>query len=77
MADKGYTISMQPETTISADGFITGEQAIGITSTPSHNRYLQWAVRDLTLEGGDHVYGTLSGNYKVSHVVTSALRQVL
>ena len=68
---------MQPETTISADGFITGEQAIGITSTPSHNRYLQWAVRDLTLEGGDHVYGTLSGNYKVSHVVTSALRQVL
>ena len=66
VADKGYTISMQPETTISADGFITGEQAIGITSTPSHNRYLQWAVRDLTLEGGDHVYGTLSGNYKIS-----------
>lgn len=66
VADKGYTISMQPETTISADGFITGEQAIGISSTPSHNRYLQWAVRDLTLEGGDHVYGTLSGNYKIS-----------
>jgi hypothetical protein len=66
VADKGYTISMQPGTTISADGFITGEQAIGITSTPSHNRYLQWAVRDLTLEGGDHVYGTLSGNYKIS-----------
>ena len=66
MADKGYTISMQPETTISADGFITGEQAIGITSTPSHNRYLQWAVRDLTLEGGDHVYGTLGANVKIS-----------
>lgn len=66
VADKGYTISMQSGTTIAADGFITGEHALGITSTPSHNRYLQWATGDLTLEDGDHVYGTLGGNYKVS-----------
>jgi hypothetical protein len=63
VADKGYT--MQTQTTILADGFITGDD-FSISSTPSHNRYLQWAIGDLTLEDGDQVYGTLGGKYKVS-----------
>lgn len=64
VADKGYTMQ-QPQTTISVDGFITGDD-FSISSTPSHNRYLQWATGDLTLEDGDQVYGTLGGQYKVS-----------
>lgn len=63
VADKGYT--MQTQTTILADGFITGDD-FSISSTPSHNRYLQWAIGDLTLEDGDQVYGTLGGQYRVS-----------
>ena len=62
VADHGYTVSMPA---IEADAFFTGDDAISISSTPSHNRYLQWATGNLTLEDGDHVYGTLSGNYKV------------
>ena len=63
VADQGYTFSMP---TIEADAFLTGDAAISFGSTSSHNRYLQWAAADLTLQNGDHVYGTLAGNYKVS-----------
>ena len=61
IADKGYTISMPA---IEADAFLTGGISFG--STSSHNRYLQWAAANLELKDGDHVYGTLSGNYKVT-----------
>ena len=63
IADQGYTISM---TAIEADAFLTGDAAISFGSTSSHHRYLQWAAGNLTLEDGDHVYGTLGGNYKIS-----------
>lgn len=63
IADKGYTITM-PD--IVANAYLTDGVAISTSSTPSHNRYLQWAVGNLPLENGDRVYGTLSGNYQIS-----------
>ena len=63
IADQGYTISMPA---IEADAFLTGDAAISFGSTSSHHRYLQWAAGNLELKDGDHVYGTLSGNYKVT-----------
>ena len=65
IAGQGYTISMPA---IEADTFLTGDNAISISSdssTLNHNRYLQWANGNLTLQDGDIVYGTLAGNYKV------------
>ena len=64
IADKGYRISISMPT-IEADAFLTGDDAISISSSLSQNRYLQWATDSLTLEDGDHVYGLLADNYKV------------
>ena len=67
IADKGYTVTMP---TIVANAYLTGGDAISISSTPSHKRYLQWATSDLTygdaLVNNDIVTGTLAGNYEVS-----------
>ena len=64
VAEYGYNITMPAA--IEADAFLTGENAVRFGSTSSHNKYLQWAITGTTLENGDHVYGTLAGNYKVS-----------
>lgn len=63
VGDIGYTISMPA---IEAGAFLTGDAAISISSTPNHNRYLQWAAFDLTLDNNDIVTGTLDWPLKVS-----------
>ena len=62
IAHEGYTATIP---TIAADGFITGENAIAISST-SNNVYLDWLTSDYEAADGQTLKGTLNGNYKIS-----------
>ena len=62
IAHVGYTTTIP---TIAADGFITGNAAVSI-STLSNNVYLDWLTSDYTATDGQTLNGTLNGNYKVS-----------
>lgn len=62
IAHVGYTVDIP---NIEADGFITGENAIEI-STPSNIVYLDWLTSDYTATNGQTLTGTLGGNYKIS-----------
>ena len=62
IAHVGYTTTIP---TIAADGFITGDAAISI-STTNNNVYLDWLTSDYTATDGQTLNGTLNGNYQVS-----------
>ena len=62
IAHVGYTTTIP---TIAADGFITGDAAIRI-STTNNNVYLDWLTSDYTATDGQTLNGTLNGNYQVS-----------
>ena len=62
IAHVGYTTTIPA---IAADGFITGDAAISI-STLSNIVYLDWLTGNYTATNGKILTGTLSGNYKIS-----------
>ncbi len=62
IAHVGYTATIP---TIAADGFITGDAAVSI-STTNNNVYLDWLTSDYTATDGQTLKGTLNGNYQVS-----------
>lgn len=62
IAHVGYTATIP---TIAADGFITGDAAVSI-STTNNNVYLDWLTSDYTATDGQTLNGTLNGNYQVS-----------
>jgi len=62
IAHVGYTTTIP---TIAADGFITGNAAVSI-STQSNIVYLDWLTSDYTATDGQTLNGTLNGNYQVS-----------
>ena len=62
IAHVGYTTTIPA---IAADGFITGDAAISI-STTNNNVYLDWLTSDYTATDGQTLNGTLNGNYQVS-----------
>ena len=62
IAHVGYTTTIP---TIEADAFITGEDAVSI-STQSNIVYLDWLTSDYTATDGQTLNGTLNGNYQVS-----------
>ena len=62
IAHVGYTTTIP---TIAADGFITGDAAISI-STLSNIVYLDWLTEDYTATDGKILTGTLAGDYKIN-----------
>jgi hypothetical protein len=62
IAHVGYTTTIP---TIAADGFITGDAAVSI-STPSDIIYLDWLTGNYTATYGKILTGTLAANVKVS-----------
>ena len=63
IAHVGYTTTIPA---IEADGFITGGDAIEISTTPSNIIYLQWLTTNYTATNGQTLTGTLGGDYKIN-----------
>ena len=62
IAHVGYTTTIP---TIAADGFVTGDAAISI-STLSNIVYLDWLTGDYTATDGKILTGRLAGDYKIN-----------